>query len=105
MSQSDYDEYKEGHQAGEEVAEELEEASTMEIAEGQLKRLLIENPYAGRTSIGTTCMASSPARELSLMHSLAVSLTRSATMKNPIAALAPGFVQLTDYGNALSRLP
>ena len=49
MSQEDYDEYKEGHQAGEEVAEELEEASTMEIAEGQLKRLLIVNPYAGKS--------------------------------------------------------
>ena len=51
MSQSDYDEYKEGHQAGEEVAEELEEASTMEIAAGQLKRLLIENPYAGKSEM------------------------------------------------------
>src|SRR5437016_5701714 len=31
----------------------------------------------------------------------AISLARSTTMKNPIAAWVPRFVQLTNYGNAL----
>jgi hypothetical protein len=52
VTQEDYDDYVQGHEAGEEVAEEDEEGKSFgEEAEEQLGRLLIHDPYAHKSEM------------------------------------------------------
>ena len=51
MSNDDYEEYKEGFEAGEGAAEEQEDESFGEVAERQLRDLLIEHPFSGKSEI------------------------------------------------------
>ena len=51
MTQEDYDEYEEGYEAGKDAAEEAEEASTMDLVEDQVKRLVISDPYGHKSEM------------------------------------------------------
>jgi hypothetical protein len=51
VTQEDYEEYKEGHEAGEEAAEEEEGASFGDVAEKLLTHLLIEHPLSGKSEM------------------------------------------------------
>ena len=51
MSSADYEEYREGFEVGRDAAEEQEDESFGEVAERQLRNLLIEHPFSGKSEM------------------------------------------------------